>query len=178
MIVVVLIAVGFESYTVKADVTGSFGINIAIRPIPCGALPFATFSGPTIYPVNCEDTIFKEDLETGLTVIWTISGMTLGLDTNAGFTGLEDVITSLQATLGAISITDNFIFSVPFGSATLVINPGGPQVDSEPTMTVINPSELLFVEKRVDMSISFQGWCSTTWHCCKTSTSRRPNPFP
>jgi len=152
-----LLLVGFASFMTKADVTGSFKVNIYIQPIPCGALPFATFSpGPVVYPVNCENTFTKVDFETGLIVNWTISGLTFGINSMAGFAGIEHILTTLKATLGALNISDNFFFAIPYGVDNLIITNGANQVDTETAWTIIT-NNLLFVKKIVNMSISIAG---------------------
>jgi hypothetical protein len=170
-----LLVVGFASFMTKADVTGSFSTFITIHPIDCSALSFAglfsTVPGPNgpgkpvPQPFLCEQTIPKVDFESGLTVNWTVSGLTIGFNTVAGFTGIEHILTILKATLGALNITDQFFFAVPFGTDTLVIANKN-QTDSEKVFTPICtsavvkgvcPYDLLFVKKRVEVSISIAG---------------------
>jgi len=159
VVIAALLVVGFASFMTKADVTGSFTANIYVNPVDCGAFPFISFSPtPVVYPVYCENTIPKIDFETGLIVNWTVSGLTLGLNTMAGFTGFEHILTSLKATLGALNITDNFFFAVPFGVDVLTIhNANSTQTDTETAWTVIQPGNLLFVKKIVNISISIAG---------------------
>jgi hypothetical protein len=159
VLMMALVALGFWSYNGSADITGNFQVNITVQPIPCGALPFVSFTPPAVYPVNCENTLTKTDIETEINVNWTVSGLTLGLHAHTGLTGIEDVITTLKATLGALNIVDQFVFAVPFAmTSTLITNPSGPQSHSQPAITVINPGDLLFVKKRVDISTSFAGF--------------------
>jgi hypothetical protein len=155
--------VGFASYMTKADVTGSFNMKIIISPIPCetiggtAALYSNTSFPDTIFtPNRCEDTLQKSDFETLLNVNWTISGLTLGFNVVAGFTGLEHVLTSLKATLGALNITDNFFFAVPFGTDLWCFLNGENFIECQNAYTVISPN-LLFVKKRVEASISLAG---------------------
>lgn len=150
--------VGLASFMTKADVTGSFEIRVTIEPIECGSLPFVSITPTPTPPVNCEATLQKSDVETAININWTISGLTLGLHSHAGFTGLEDVILSLQAVLGALNISDEFIFAVPFGTDLLTItNPITAQVHKQKVFTKINPGDLLFYKKRVTASISIAG---------------------
>jgi len=171
------LVVGFASFITKADVTGSFSAFITIQPIDCSAFPFMTLygtppstAGPgTIVnaPYLCEQTLQKSDFETGLIVNWTVSGLTLGINTVAGFTGIEHLLTSLKATLGALNITDQFFFAVPYGTDTLIIqNASQTQTDSEvvftpictgPVVKGVCPYSLLFVKKIVNISISIAG---------------------
>ena len=151
----ILIA-GFGAFMAKADVTGSFSANITVQPIPCGAFPFTSFDTGTPAPVNCENTFTKTDFETSLNLNWTISGLTLGVNTVAGFTGIEHVLTNLKATLGALNITDQFFFAVPYGTDIMTIANGKNQTHSQLAWTVISPN-LLFVKKRVTASISIAG---------------------
>ncbi len=158
-----ILAVGFASFVTRADVTGNFNASVTVEPIACGALPFVSFPGSENTTFNCEKTMTKTDFVTEMNINWTISGLTLGFHAHAGFTGLEDVITNLQATLGALNITDQFVFAMPFGSDTLLIhNTAGTQTHSQTVYTLIptnsdGSSSLLFVKKRVSASISIAG---------------------
>jgi hypothetical protein len=154
------LVVGFASFMTKADVTGSFKATVVILPIPCGvwlSQMNATIDGRPVGPLDCEDTLQKSDFESFLNLNWTISGLTLGLSTHMGFTGFEDIVTSLKASLGALNITDQFVFAVPFGTDVVVIqNKHQTQTDSELMFTVVNP-DIFFVKKRVTASISIAG---------------------
>jgi hypothetical protein len=162
------LVVGFASFMTKADVTGSFDAKIIIQPIPCqfvgGPVAFRpTPSGtePKYLPSKCEDTLQKSDFESTLSINWTISGLTLGISTVAGFTGIEHVLTTLKATLGALNITDNFFFATPFGTDEWCFGSIGDgtnpnNFECELAYTVIS-NNLLFVKKRVDVSISIAG---------------------
>jgi len=162
LLLAVFLTVGLVSFLAQADITGSFSANMQFEPIACGAIGFVSFSGgPTgpATPVFCENTIPKLDFESSLNVNWTISGLTLGLNSIAGFTGIEHVLTQLQATLGSLGITDQFFFAVPFGTDVIVfVGPGlgGTQSQSETAFTVIT-TNLLFVKKRVSASIAIAG---------------------
>ncbi len=108
-------------------------------------------------PLLCEDTLQKSDFEANLNMDWVVSGLTIGINVIAGFTGLEHVLTTLKATLGTMNITDQFFFAVPFGSTTLsIVSKDSKQTDSETVLTVINPN-LFFVKKRVIATISLAG---------------------
>ena len=159
VLLVASVLFGFWSYNGSADITGNFDVNITVQPIPCGALPFVTFTPVAVYPVNCENTLTKTDIDTEINVNWTVSGLTLGLHSHTGLTGIEDVITTLKATLGALNIVDQFVFAVPFETSTMTFtNASGTQSHSQMTMTVIPPGDLLFVKKRVEISTSFAGF--------------------
>jgi hypothetical protein len=149
--------VGFASYMTKADVTGSFKAKIILEPIDCSAFGISDLAPSPGHITKCEDTIQKSDVETDLNVNWTVSGLTLGFDVVAGFTGLEHILTSLKATLGALNITDNFFFATPFGTDEICfINPINRDTVCELSFTEISHN-LLFVKKRVDASISLAG---------------------
>jgi hypothetical protein len=162
MLLLVFLALGFTSLMARADITGSFSANMEVEPIACGALGFVSFSGgPSgpATPVFCENTIPKLDFESSLNVNWTISGLTFGLNSVAGFTGIEQVLTIFKTSLADPSITDQFFFAVPFGTdAITFVGLGlvGHQTQSETAFTVIS-NNLLFVKKRVSFSLAIAG---------------------
>ena len=180
-----ILAVGFVSFVTKADVTGSFETALSITPVQCvldksligtGYYDGKDFPGkPGLFPAYCEQQFPLIDVESELSINWTISGLTLGIDTVAGMTGIEHILTNLQATLGALNITDQFFFAVPFGADTIVFvgstknlngttgtcagggDFGCVQTSSTTVFTVIAPGDLLFVKKRVTATISIAG---------------------
>jgi hypothetical protein len=159
-----LLAFGFYTATTKADVTGSFGVNLGFAPIDCRYLTLADPASGLIYFFNdqpCEETVYKFDFETDLNINIAISGLTMGLHSHAGTTGFEDIILTFAAKLGALDITDMFVFAQPFAEVTLldgqdinacIVDPG-----DDPTSVLDDSCQTLFVKKRVDMSISLGG---------------------
>jgi hypothetical protein len=156
-IIALLLALGFYSTVAQADVTGSFGINISLNSIDC--MDVAIYSTQTqvvrLGDQPCESTVFKIDFETDLNVNVAISGLTMGLHSHAGVTGLEDVILSFAATLGALDVEDEFVFAQPF--KWLVAGDG--QVIPACVEDEVGSGEcdILFVKKRVEASISLGG---------------------
>ena len=152
----VLLAFTFYSATTKADVTGSFGVNILFAPIACTNV----IVGPAQTPTNladqpCERTVYRIDFETDLNINIAISGLTMGIHSHLGNTGLEDVILSFAATLGALDIADDFVFAQPFGA----IIDGDGQVNYACYENAPGSGEcdLFFVKKRVSATISLGG---------------------
>ena len=148
-----LMALSFYSATTKADVTGSFGIHLSFEPIQCQNLPLFDILNFPDQP--CEKTFFKIDFETSININITISGLTVGIHAHTGVTGFEDIILSFATTLGALDITDTFVFAQAFASVFLLDGEEIPtcledQLGSGVCLT-------LFVKKRVDMSISLGG---------------------
>ena len=97
LLVLVLVA-GFMSVA-KADVTGSFDIDITL--IPEGA--------------QTEAVKFDIDFQANLQLNITLSGITFGADLGFGVTGVEFAVLSLTTNLGALAVFDQFVFAEPFG---------------------------------------------------------------
>ena len=166
VIAVLLLAFVFYAATTKADVTGSFGVNISYEPFPCQLI--AVQSGEQtfqFYDQPCEKTFFKIDFETDFNVNIAISGLTMGLHAHAGVTGFEDIILSFAATLGALDISDTFVFAQPYEA--FYFRHGDyidPDIPGTETIPVCRESEVgsgvcqtLFVKKRVEATISLGG---------------------
>ena len=156
LVLVAFLALGFYATTAKADVTGSFGFNVLFNPIPCQVV----IVGPAQTPTNladqpCERTVYRIDFETDLNINIAISGLTMGIHSHLGNTGLEDVILSFAATLGALDIADDFVFAQPFGA----IIDGDGQVNYACYENAPGSGEcdLFFVKKRVSATISLGG---------------------
>ena len=156
-IIALLLALGFYSTVAQADVTGSFGINISLNSIDC--MDVAIYSTQTqvvqLGDQPCESTVFKIDFETDLNVNVAISGLTMGLHSHAGVTGLEDVILSFAATLGALDVEDEFAFAQPF--KWLVAGDGQLIPACVENEEGSGECDLLFVKKRVSATISLGG---------------------
>ena len=83
----------------KADVTGSFDLNIQM--IAMGT--------------QTEAVQFFFDIQANLQVNVTLSGLTIGADIGFGTTGVEFAIINLNTSLGALQVNDQFVFAEPFG---------------------------------------------------------------
>ncbi len=94
----VMIVAGFAVLS-KADVTGSFDLDIAL--IPEGA--------------QTEAVKFDIDFQANLQLNITLSGITFGADLGFGVTGVEFAVLSLTTNLGALAVFDQFVFAEPFG---------------------------------------------------------------
>ena len=99
---ILFISLGFWYGLAKADVTGSFGVRLLLTAVPCQLLDDLGIVGMPDQP--CEKSFFKVDFETDLGASVTISGLTLSLHSHAGITGFEDILLTLDATLGALEI--------------------------------------------------------------------------
>ena len=132
----VLLIVAFAR-PVHADVTGNFSLNLTL--IPEG--------------VQTESTKYFIDLQTFLRLNLTLSGITLSPDLVYGVTGSEYAILGLQTSLGALSISDEFVFGTPF------YNSGGGPKNIHPTFNADGePNGLTFVKKRVRTEANIAGF--------------------
>jgi len=123
---IALMAFGFWSYTTKADVTGYFETHISFEP----------------QTTSSEISKLDFDFQNDLTVTVAISGLYTTLHSHFGIAGVEDIIVTFAATLGALEVTDEFVFArFAYGSIT-------PFYD-----------ELHFLKKRVNTSICLGGVC-------------------
>jgi len=95
-----ILVAGFATIS-KADVTGSFDLNIAM--IAMGT--------------QTEAVQFSFDIQANLQVNVTLSGLTVGADIGFGTTGIEFAILNLNTSLGALQVNDQFVFAEPFGCA-------------------------------------------------------------
>ncbi len=135
---------GFAAVT-KADVTGSFDISIALAP-----------EGNQTEAVE-----FFFDIQSNLVVNVTLSGLTIGADIGFGTTGIEFAVLSLNTSLGALQVSDTFVFASPFGCTTFptfgqcdgqnVFPMGGSDATNEFTNAVG------FVKKRIELELNIAG---------------------
>lgn len=101
IVAVAVLALGIFVSTAKADVTGSFGTHIAL-------IPQSTAS---------EIELMDIDFQNELNVTAVISGLSTTFHTHFGIAGVEDIIVTSQATLGALDISTTLVFGrFPFGS--------------------------------------------------------------
>ena len=144
----VLVA-GFAAVT-KADVTGSFDIHILMEPMGR----------------QTESVMYFFDIQSNLVVNITISGLTIGFDIGFGTTGIEFAIINLDTNLGALSVSDDFVFAEPFGCTTL---PAGPFLANGDCVgqNVFNMGDgdgdevvdnaVGFVKKRIELELNIAG---------------------
>ena len=154
---VALLAFGFYSATTKADVGGSFGLNMLYMPIDCESVAVLDANGDVVPLADqpCEKTLVKFDFEASINVNITLSGLTIGLHSHLGTTGLEDVLITFSTTLGALDIRDTFVFAQPFGAIT----DGTGMVNFACFENRVGSSicDLFFVKKRVEITFGIGG---------------------
>jgi hypothetical protein len=121
---VAVLALGVFTATTKADVTGNFGIHIMV-------VPQTTVS--EIAPLLI-------DFQNELNLTYVVSGLSTTFHTHFGVAGVEDVILTTAATLGALDLSTTLVFGrFAFG-----------QVD--PFYDTLH-----FIKKRVTASVSLGG---------------------
>jgi len=121
---IAVLAVAVFASTTLADVTGSFGTHIAL-------IPQTTAS---------EVSLIDFDVQNDLNLTFVISGLSTSLHTHFGIAGVEDIIVTSNATLGALDVSAMLVFArFAFGS--------------------IDPfyDELHFVKKAVTMTVQLGG---------------------
>ncbi|MBI1729361.1 hypothetical protein HY229_01625 [Candidatus Acetothermia bacterium] len=91
---VAIFALGFFTMTTKADVTGSFVTHISIHP----------------QSTATELSVIDFDIENALNVTVVISGLSTSFHTHFGIAGIEDVILTASATLGALDLNTILVF--------------------------------------------------------------------
>jgi len=100
VVLVAMLAVGIFVSTAQADVTGTFGTHIAL-------IPQSTAS---------EISLIDFDVQNELNITAVISGLSTTFHTHFGIAGVEDVIVTTNATLGALDIQSMLVFArFPFG---------------------------------------------------------------
>ncbi len=138
----ILFSLMLWSVSAHADVVGSLSVSAELAP-----------DG-----VQTEAQKMNIDLRTNLQLNVTVSGMTLGLDSLFGTMGLEEVLLSLNTNLGALRISDEFFFSIPyylefppgpFGLSGQLIHP---TVDGNG-----NVNGLGFVQKKIVSEVNIAG---------------------
>ena len=117
----ILLALGLSA---QADVTGYFETHFSLHP----------------QTTTSEIGLIDFDIENDLTITFVISGLSTTLHTHFGIAGVEDVIVTSNATLGALDIQTKLVFArFPYNSID-------PFYDS-----------LHFVKKVVDAQINLGG---------------------
>jgi len=120
--------------TVLADVTGSFDIDITLKP----------------EGTQTEAVKLFIDLQTNLQLNITFSGLTFGTDLGFGNTGVEFAILVLRSSIGALDIFDRFVFATPFYRDGMDISP---TTDSDG-----NINGPVFVRKEIDLTLNIAGF--------------------
>jgi len=121
---VAVLALGLFAATAKADVTGSFSIDVTVVP---------QTTASEISPLLI-------DFVNTLDLTYVVSGLSTSISTRFGVAGVEDIILTSSATLGALDLTTVLVFGrFAFGSVD-------PFYD-----------ELHFIKKRVTASVSLGG---------------------
>jgi hypothetical protein len=140
---VAILALGFFTLTTKADVTGSFGIHFLLVP---------EFTDSELSPLFI-------DFETELNLTYVVSGLSTTLHTHFGIAGVEDVILTSSATLGALDLTTQLVFarfSCGQPNGANIGNGCFPTTFTDPSTTPFYPT-LHFIKKRVTASVSLGG---------------------
>jgi hypothetical protein len=139
-----------SSFAAMAGVEGDFTFDISIYP--------QVSDGMTLNEISKFDFDFQGILDLDI----TISGLTVGTDLAFGIAGIEHFIATISTTLGALSITDEFVFAAPYDEVetcykvvnhVLVEDPDGPICFSNYPRI----SDLQFVKKRVTTSLTIAG---------------------
>ena len=121
---VAVLALGFFAATAKADVTGSFSIDVSFVP---------QTTASEISPLLI-------DFVNTLDLTYVVSGLSTSISTRFGVAGVEDIILTSSATLGALDLSTTLVFArFAFGSVD-------PFYDT-----------LHFIKKRVTASVSLGG---------------------
>ncbi len=99
---------------VYGDVTGVVGLDVLAVPVACEQVPVGDatqtpYSALADQP--CERTVSLFDIQSGLAVTLSTSGLLMTLHSHLGTTGLEDVILSLKTSLGVLDLATRSIFA-------------------------------------------------------------------
>ena len=129
----------------KADVTGSFDLNIQM--IAMGT--------------QTEAVQFNFDIQANLQVNVTLSGLTIGADIGFGTTGVEFAILNLNTSLGALQVNDQFVFAEPFACTSF---PAAGQCSGENVIAIgdgdgdgVVDRAVGFVKKRIGLELNIAG---------------------
>ena len=126
-----------------ADVTGSFETHIAFNPQSTAS----------------EISLLDFDIQNALNITAVISGLSISLHTHFGIAGVEDVILSTSATLGALDIQSEIVFGRFLGSCFPFSVFFNSCFSNRNIFNQIVPvaDSLLFVKKRFTMSLDIAG---------------------
>jgi len=129
--------------TVRADLAGSSKVDFSMEPIPC------TLVGEIKLDTPCEKTLIKFDIESLIIVNLTLEQASLSLNSAVGIAGVEHLVIIGNATLGMLEVISEFWLAAPF---EFVLD-----VNLMPNTVIIPPGKMLFVKKRLTMTISNGG---------------------
>jgi len=119
-----LVITGIVGLTANADVTGSFGTHFSLTPQSTAS----------------EFSLVDFDVENDLNVLLLLSGISSGLHSHFGIAGIEDIILTMTATLGAFEFDSRVVFArFPFAD----VIPFYPSIH--------------FVQKRVNTTLNIAG---------------------
>jgi hypothetical protein len=142
-LVLLLICLAANSLDLRADLSGSSRIDLAMNPIPCTLVDEIDLQTP------CEKTLLKFDIESIINATITTSGLQLNFDSAMGIAGLEHLILTATATIGSIDIKSELWLAAPFESVI--------DVNNQPNVVLIPPGKMIFVKKRVTTVIPLGG---------------------
>lgn len=91
--------VGLFSTVAMAGVEGDFTFDVSLIPAQTP---------------SAQAQAFDLDFEGLLDVSWTVSGLTISNDLAVGVKGIEHAVFGLDTTLGALTISDSFVFAMPY----------------------------------------------------------------
>jgi hypothetical protein len=129
ILLVVLISISVFSKVAKADITGSFKFDLSLKP------------QTTISEISPFEIAFEALLDLYI----PLDGFKAGVHTAFGITGVEYVIFDMESIFPGWTIKDEFVFAVPF------------ETTSGESFS-IPPGELLFVKKRVEITLTYVGF--------------------
>jgi len=140
---VALLALVIVHAPALADVTGSFETHISFNPQSTAS----------------EISLIDFDIQNALNITAVISGLSVTLHTHFGIAGVEDVILSTTASLGALDIRSDIVFGRFVGSCYPFQVFFNSCFSDRNIFNEIVPvtDELLFVKKRLTMTLNIAG---------------------
>jgi hypothetical protein len=132
-----------SSMPAYADITGSFETHFQFNPQSTAS----------------EISLIDFDIQNALNITAVISGLSITFHTHFGIAGVEDVIVTTKATLGALDISSDIVFGRFLGSCfpfSIFFNSCFSDRNIFNEIFPVSDS-LLFVKKRVGVSINIGG---------------------
>ena len=126
-----------------ADITGSFETHIAFNPQSTAR----------------EISLIDFDIQNALNITAVISGLSVTFHTHFGIAGVEDVILTTTASLGALDLSSEIVFGRFLGSCFPFATFFNSCFNNRNIFNQITPvsDSLLFVKKRLNMSLNIAG---------------------
>ncbi|TFH08228.1 MAG: hypothetical protein E4H08_08145 [Candidatus Atribacteria bacterium] len=140
---VLLLASGFVGYSQPLDVSGRFGLDTIMIPMP------ATLSNDVQVETPAEYSVFKCALEASLRFSATWDNVRLDWDSAMNIAGPERAILESIIPLGPVTIKPELWFAVPFETVT--------DIDHFTNYIVIPPGDVMFVKTRWTVEGSYGG---------------------